>query len=56
MFQHTAARRRLGGIIQARYTLIPSFNTQQPEGGWGIIKVCNTFIPSFNTQQPEGGW
>ena len=32
-FQHTAARRRLDGIYHA-FLVIPSFNTQPPEGGW----------------------
>ena len=34
LFQHTAARRRLGAV--QRLALIPeaSFNTQPPEGGW----------------------
>ena len=55
LFQHAAARRRLG-----QYSLILSanacFNTQPPEGGW---KVCYTFFfenECFNTQPPEGGW
>ena len=33
MFQHTAARRRLGmnmAVVEVRV----SFNTQPPEGGW----------------------
>ena len=33
MFQHTAARRRLGRLLLQRRVL-RSFNTQPPEGGW----------------------
>ena len=33
-FQHTAARRRLGGNYCRRYVADRSFNTQPPEGGW----------------------
>ena len=34
MFQHTAARRRLGQPMYVLYRAIASFNTQPPEGGW----------------------
>ena len=33
-FQHTAARRRLGGAT-AMVAAFERFNTQPPEGGWG---------------------
>ena len=34
MFQHTAARRRLGSAVHSILLRILSFNTQPPEGGW----------------------
>ena len=34
-FQHTAARRRLEGVIKMEVETL-SFNTQPPEGGWGF--------------------
>ena len=33
MFQHTAARRRLGNLV-GKHVHIDRFNTQPPEGGW----------------------
>ena len=55
LFQHTAARRRLGNV-QARRIARRSFNTQPPEGGW--LRVAMVISPAlcFNTQPPEGGW
>ena len=38
MFQHTAARRRLVGIIAKIAQNQACFNTQPPEGGWGTTK------------------
>ena len=55
MFQHTAARRRLGDgrdVHVSHYR----FNTQPPEGGWMksvVLRICRR---CFNTQPPEGGW
>ena len=38
MFQHTAARRRLGPNIRHPTSPPPCFNTQPPEGGWyGLV-------------------
>ena len=34
LFQHTAARRRLGALAAASRSASFSFNTQPPEGGW----------------------
>ena len=55
MFQHTAARRRLGQRqnIQSQEK---SFNTQPPEGGWRLLPLTDTTFTGFNTQPPEGGW
>ena len=40
----------------ARKPLLPSFNTQPPEGGWRFRRYVNFFGFGFNTQPPEGGW
>ena len=56
MFQHTAARRRLGDFIRSSIAFSRSFNTQPPEGGWSISTLSATSSISFNTQPPEGGW
>ena len=55
MFQHTAARRRLG-FIPDTLAFWHGFNTQPPEGGWQrcVYTVCRR--QCFNTQPPEGGW
>ena len=34
MFQHTAARRRLGTVAKGFGAVMVGFNTQPPEGGW----------------------
>ena len=34
LFQHTAARRRLGNSHHSSLLHINGFNTQPPEGGW----------------------
>ena len=34
LFQHTAARRRLGGNGHHKKFIVSCFNTQPPEGGW----------------------
>ena len=55
MFQHTAARRRLGqsgNFSSDRH----SFNTQPPEGGWTSASTPTERRCCFNTQPPEGGW
>ena len=54
MFQHTAARRRLDGLVK-EFRLSNGFNTQPPEGGWLYPLRGLPGIPSFNTQPPEGG-
>ena len=55
LFQHTAARRRLGFLSD--YPFTPwRFNTQPPEGGWKTIQVTMICNCCFNTQPPEGGW
>ena len=53
--QHTAARRRLERLSNARYQ-ISRFNTQPPEGGWPKNQPHSASRDCFNTQPPEGGW
>ena len=55
MFQHTAARRRLAPSPTCR-SVLTSFNTQPPEGGWHSSPPSWRYHQSFNTQPPEGGW
>ena len=55
MFQHTAARRRLGP--NPYFSMFSrSFNTQPPEGGWLGSFTYRRPRECFNTQPPEGGW
>ena len=55
MFQHTAARRRLGFSMGSGCSC-RGFNTQPPEGGWMSSRLRPVEQNSFNTQPPEGGW
>ena len=55
LFQHTAARRRLG-FFCACYGVCGCFNTQPPEGGWSSFSLPARGRRRFNTQPPEGGW
>ena len=55
MFQHTAARRRLGREPRRHYAA-NCFNTQPPEGGWVVVFPYKVVQVCFNTQPPEGGW
>ena len=56
VFQHTAARRRLGFSDGSRIAIACGFNTQPPEGGWSENPTLRICIDGFNTQPPEGGW
>ena len=55
LFQHTAARRRLG-VTQFSQRSQACFNTQPPEGGWFRRSLQPRYQSRFNTQPPEGGW
>ena len=55
VFQHTAARRRLGRDT-GRLASHHGFNTQPPEGGWLLRQPRGIAGYRFNTQPPEGGW
>ena len=56
LFQHTAARRRLGLSLFKHRPNGLSFNTQPPEGGWVLLLIFDFHSICFNTQPPEGGW
>ena len=56
MFQHTAARRRLGLDDRPHDCRDIRFNTQPPEGGWTSAEMYRQSASRFNTQPPEGGW
>ena len=45
-FQHTAARRRLGGS-KYRFDFGYCFNTQPPEGGWKVSVMCHPVLRVF---------
>ena len=55
LFQHTAARRRLGRW-KLKNATNAGFNTQPPEGGWDNHLQQSRRMAGFNTQPPEGGW
>ena len=56
MFQHTAARRRLGLSVGNVGLRTGGFNTQPPEGGWLGGAAMSRSEACFNTQPLEGGW
>ena len=45
-FQHTAARRRLGGGVKSKISR-RGFNTQPPEGGWLLPRYTRISFPPF---------
>ena len=52
VFQHTAARRRLG--FKARFNLLfLRFNTQPPEGGWAGKRPENTLNKVSTHSRPK---
>ena len=52
MFQHTAARRRLGLPNQTEQKN-DRFNTQPPEGGWVTWVCCGVFEPVSTHSRPK---
>ena len=53
MFQHTAARRRLGAHIIIKANDINGFNTQPPEGGWFICVIICTYLKVSTHSRPK---
>ena len=56
MFQHTAARRRLGKpkIPHPPNTTVSTHS--RPKAAGAICCDSSEYFPCFNTQPPEGGW
>ena len=55
MFQHTAARRRLGGLNRCLWQK-QGFNTQPPEGGWRRgVKSLLKYIVSTHSRPKAAG-
>ena len=56
LFQHTAARRRLGGTVCARFSQ-SMFQHTAARRRLGAQAAYTPAAPyRFNTQPPEGGW
>ena len=58
MFQHTAARRRLGPKQSHRNQNQRRFNTQPPEGGWRCVspaRLLKTLV-STHSRPKAAGW
>ena len=56
LFQHTAARRRLG-LTDERLPESDGFNTQPPEGGWGYVKFNDSkgiFVSTHSRPKAAG--
>ena len=49
MFQHTAARRRLGQPSAEENAFTEGFNTQPPEGGWASLRLKKTHLRRVST-------
>ena len=43
-------------MIPTLASVLTSFNTQPPEGGWRELPQQGSVPRGFNTQPPEGGW
>ena len=56
VFQHTAARRRLGRRCLPLSTAISTFQHTAARRRLGSRKMLTPLRSSFNTQPPEGGW
>ena len=56
MFQHTAARRRLGRPNPASPDFLRVSTHSRPKAAGSAIWSVRITISSFNTQPPEGGW
>ena len=56
VFQHTAARRRLGAGRKIFIHGIPVSTHSRPKAAGGSAFFCHRQYCRFNTQPPEGGW
>ena len=55
LFQHTAARRRLGRVLGRRYPMGVSTHSR-PKAAGVTYRLPTSPSYRFNTQPPEGGW
>ena len=58
MFQHTAARRRLGQPSAEENAFTEGFNTQPPEGGWHnrVAGIAYAWQVSTHSRPKAAGW
>ena len=56
MFQHTAARRRLGAHNVTRSGETSVSTHSRPKAAGFLMLKYQRLIIGFNTQPPEGGW
>ena len=56
LFQHTAARRRLGSREYAREPYRPVSTHSRPKAAGYLFLTSQSQRKGFNTQPPEGGW
>ena len=56
MFQHTAARRRLGSCYSSQGSAIKVSTHSRPKAAGPTSPKPSPSKLSFNTQPPEGGW
>ena len=56
LFQHTAARRRLGKSNDSRKTCGEVSTHSRPKAAGSTVKEFLELFRRFNTQPPEGGW
>ena len=57
VFQHTAARRRLGVFLVRHLVVLRRFNTQPPEGGWcGLRLRCLVVVVSTHSRPKAAGF
>ena len=56
LFQHTAARRRLGSISDLTSTLTDVSTHSRPKAAGISATSVSRWQSRFNTQPPEGGW
>ena len=56
MFQHTAARRRLGHNKYSKKGIKGVSTHSRPKAAGAVNVFAVILSPCFNTQPPEGGW
>ena len=56
MFQHTAARRRLGVFPRLTAAVLVVSTHSRPKAAGGNGAAAAGALARFNTQPPEGGW